>query len=58
MAIGFILDSTDNRRKVANWVEGPPVRNLWLGLKVAKTAKHEIQTLRCVKCGFLESYAK
>lgn len=56
MAVGFILDNSDNRRKVANWVEGQPVRSFWRGVKVG--TKHEIQTWRCVRCGFLESYAK
>lgn len=58
MAVGFILDRTDNRRRVAHWVEGAPVRSLWSGVKVSKAATHEIQTWRCVRCGFLESYAK
>ena len=58
MAVGFIARRTDNWRKVANWVEGPPARSLWFGVNVSKTAKQEIQTWRCVKCGFLESYAQ
>ena len=27
-------------------------------IKIGKKTKHEIQTWRCGRCGFLESYAK
>jgi len=57
MSVGFILDSTDGSRKVASWVEGKPVRG-WFSVKTGKKETHEIQTWRCGKCGFLESYAK
>jgi hypothetical protein len=58
MSVGLILDKTDNGYKVASWVEGPPVRSRWFGLKLGKKPKHEIQTWRCARCGFLESYAR
>ena len=58
MSEGFILDTTDGARKVANWVEGAPERSMWLGVKLRKKAMYEIQTWRCSRCGFLESYAK
>ncbi len=62
MAEGFILDSADGAGKVARWVEGPPVRGWWSRFgyvgKLGKKAKYEIQTWRCIRCGFLDSYAK
>ena len=58
MAEGFILDMGDGgARKVASWVEGPPTHG-WFSVKLGKKAKYEIQTWRCGRCGFLESYAK
>ena len=57
MSIGFIADKTDNGSQVASWVEGAPVRSRWFGLKLGQKAKLEIQTWRCARCGFLESYA-
>ena len=56
MSVGFIVDATEGGSAVASWVEGPPVRR-WYGIKVGKNAKYEIQTWRCTRCGFLESYA-
>jgi hypothetical protein len=58
MSEGFILDATDNASKVASWVEGAPEKSMWTGVKTGKKAKYEIQTWRCGRCGFLESYAK
>jgi hypothetical protein len=58
MAEGFILDTTHGGHGVACWVEGAPVRSMWVGVKLGKKAKYEIQTWRCSRCGFLESYAK
>ncbi|MES2443150.1 MAG: hypothetical protein V4574_09995 [Pseudomonadota bacterium] len=58
MTEGFILDTTDGARKVASWVEGAPDRSMWLGVKLGKRVNLEIQTWRCGRCGFLESYAK
>ena len=55
MSAGFTLVTTDGG-KVAKWTEGAPVRSIW-GLKLGKKATHELQTWRCNRCGFLESYA-
>jgi hypothetical protein len=57
MAEGFVLDRSESGRKVSAWVEGAPVRSLWLGLSLRGRRKIEVQTLRCTRCGFLESYA-
>ena len=58
MSVGFATVATDSGSKPVNWVEGEPVRNMWGWLKLGKKAKREIQTWRCARCGFLESYAR
>lgn len=57
MAVGFILDNTEGGYRVANWVEGAPVPSMWVGVKLGQRTKYEVQTWRCSRCGFLESYA-
>ena len=58
MRRGFVLDNTDQAAfKQACWVAGEPVKSFWTGLKVPKDAMIPIVTLRCDRCGFLESYA-
>jgi len=59
MTEGFVLDIGQNGgRTVTSWVEGAPEKSFWLGVKLGSRAKFEIQTWRCARCGFLESYAK
>ena len=57
MSEGFVATDKDGMRAVSTWVEGAPDRR-WYGLKLGKKPKYEIQTWRCSRCGFLESYAK
>jgi len=59
MTEGFVLDVNQGGSRTASaWVEGPPEKSLWLGVKVRGKVKYDIQTWRCTRCGFLESYAK
>ena len=59
MTEGFTFDlGHNNARKVSTWVEGVPEKSFWFGLKVRNKPKFEIQTWRCGRCGFLESYAR
>ena len=44
--------------KVAKWVEGPPERSIWTGLKTKDRDVLPITTYRCEQCGYLESYAR
>ena len=58
MTEGFIVDTNQHgSNSVTAWVEGAPDKR-WYGLKLGKKTKIEIQTWRCGRCGFLESYAK
>jgi hypothetical protein len=56
MTVGFILDKGEGSSKVASWIEGSPVLG-WFSVKTRGKATYEIQTWRCTRCGFLESYA-
>ena len=57
MTEGFIIDETHGSKSVSTWIEGAPQR-AWWGLKTRGKTKHEIQTWRCSRCGFLENYAR
>jgi hypothetical protein len=57
MTEGFIIDHSDGGRLVSGWVEGTPVKNMWVGVKLGGKKPIDIVTWRCGSCGFLESYA-
>ncbi|MDO8729942.1 MAG: PF20097 family protein [Candidatus Omnitrophota bacterium] len=58
MEEGFILDQGHSTRHAARWIADKPETGfLWTGVKISGKAQHTIQTLRCIKCGFIESYA-
>jgi DNA-directed RNA polymerase subunit RPC12/RpoP len=54
---GFIVDNTYGSRLQSSWVEGPPDRSRWTGVKVRGRVVLPITSYRCPKCGYLESYA-
>ena len=59
MEKGFTLDMQgrgyDGREQ---WVEGLPKRSIWFGgLDTSGQRVLPVQTYRCVRCGYLESYA-
>jgi ribosomal protein S27AE len=59
MQAGFVSEEADSRRAVAKWIEGDPqVPWTRFGVKIAERAQYPIQTFRCGKCGYLESYAR
>ena len=57
MDVGFIVDEGYGARTVAKWVEGEPEASMWTGIKLRNKTSHDVQTYRCTRCGFLESYA-
>ena len=57
MEQGFIADAGYGTIEVAKWQEGPPQKSFWTGIKKGEP-QFEIATLRCTRCGFLESYAR
>jgi hypothetical protein len=58
MIQGFILDSADSRRSVSSWIEGIPIKSFLTGVKIGKRKQYSIESWRCGRCGFLESYAR
>jgi hypothetical protein len=57
MEEGFLLDKTHGGTLAAHWVEGPPERSFWTGVKVRGKRIRPVQVFRCTSCGLLESYA-
>jgi hypothetical protein len=54
---GYIVDRTSKATLASDWVEGEPVKSFWTGTKISDKRKYRVRSLRCVRCGFLESYA-
>jgi hypothetical protein len=59
MTEGFIVDHGDyGAAHVSTYQKGEPRKSFWTGLKQSKEDQIAISTLRCGRCGFLESYAR
>ena len=56
MEEGFIPDITDAGVDQSRWAEGSPQPGFWGGTKLPKR-RLLITTYRCMRCGYLESYA-
>lgn len=58
MQRGFVPDKGHgDGLKVPEWLEGQPEPSFWRGLKTKGRERFAVQTFRCTRCGFLESYA-
>ncbi|HWW01559.1 MAG TPA: hypothetical protein VNZ64_17810 [Candidatus Acidoferrum sp.] len=57
MEQGFTVGRSDNAASVVHWFEGVPEYGFFGGIKATKKRQFRLQTFRCSKCGFLESYA-
>ena len=57
MAEGVIVDMGYGQSFISHWLPAPIKVARWLGLKVRKKDVIPTVTLRCTRCGFLESYA-
>ena len=57
MEPGFVPDNTHAGFQTQNWYPGKAEPSFWMGLKLKKDSLVPITTLRCPKCGHLESYA-
>jgi len=58
MMRGWVLDNTYGSRAVSAWVEGEPKKSIWVGVRLDGKKPIEIESWRCVRCGFVEQYAK
>ena len=55
---GFLLEQRDgNMKGVTEWVEGAPEKGWFGAVKVHRKRRLAVQTQRCTRCGYLESYA-
>ncbi len=57
MEEGFISDQINSAKLASIWIAGEPVKSFWSGTKTNGKKHFQVKTLRCVRCGFLESYA-
>ena len=58
MERGHLVDSgADGAYSRPYWAPGETEKSFWTGIKVDKATLHPLVTLRCTRCGFLESYA-
>jgi hypothetical protein len=57
MEPGYVADSSQRGYSQQNWQPGEPTKSFWTGLKVEADQLVPVKTLRCPKCGYLESYA-
>lgn len=57
MEKGFVADGNRSGDAQQRWDAGEPVSTFWSGLKVDRKHELPVITLRCPKCGMLESYA-
>ncbi|HLV07718.1 MAG TPA: PF20097 family protein [Croceibacterium sp.] len=56
MEQGFVPEAKDYSTNVETWVEGAP-RRKWWGIDFKGLKRLPIETWRCARCGYLESYA-
>lgn len=57
MEVGFLPDGNHSGFQQQNWSPGEPTPSFWMGLKLEADSLVAVKTLRCPKCGYLESYA-
>ena len=58
MQEGFIPDKTHGGGQVVSrWIAGVPEWSFWQGTKISGKEQYPVQSFRCSRCGFLESYA-
>ena len=58
MEAGYVLDLMHGGYAQGAWVDGPPEKSFWTGLKVHGHQRVPVTTYRCPHCGYLESYAR
>lgn len=58
MEEGFVQDFYQHQVRTPVWIEGPPEKSFWSGLRTKGKRQHPVMTYRCTRCGFLEQYAR
>jgi hypothetical protein len=57
MEVGFVPDAMHSGFQQPKWSPGVPQASFWMGLKLKADSMIPVTTLRCPRCGYLESYA-
>ena len=57
MEPGYVLALREGGYSKQHWYPGEPKKSFWTGLKLNGDQLVPVQTFRCPKCGYLESYA-
>jgi hypothetical protein len=57
MEEGFVPDHAHGTVVGSRWMRGRPKRSLLTGIKVRGERAYPIVTYRCLRCGFLASFA-
>src|SRR4051812_40224900 len=57
MEEGFVRDMAHGAQLPSEWVAGAPQWSMWFGLRTSGKERHRVETYRCTRCGYLESYA-
>ena len=58
MEVGFVIDHTHGSIIPGTWVDGVPIKSVWTGLKLKGRRRIPMTAYRCVRCGFVEFYAR
>ena len=56
MEEGFLLDKSYGATLISRWIKGQPESG-WQGARTRGRECRQVETWRCVRCGFLKSYA-
>lgn len=54
---GFVLDNDYGTKRVAEWIEGEPQRAWFGSVKLRGKGRNRIESWRCPRCTFVETYA-
>ena len=55
---GFLVDHAQGAVMPSEWAEGDVKYSVWTGVKMKGKKVFPVETLRCARCGYLESYAR
>jgi hypothetical protein len=58
MEAGFLLDSSYLNLLPTLWIKGNVERSFWTLVKIRGKTKRMVRSYRCVRCGYLKSYAR
>jgi hypothetical protein len=58
MSQGFVIDRGYSWNYVGTWQAGAPRKSFWSGVRELKGGQLPVDTWRCDRCGYLESYAR